>query len=348
MKPHGGTRCNTTTKSHCSATPTHQVPPTNNNSTHRAATRPPSHNKVKHQPPCFCHHTHTQAVDQQGSHTKRHMVMVMVASVEPHHKPVVSHGSSHVVFCLATTHSQVAHTHAHTHTRDSGRRCGGKHGVDETTHTPHHEHHALKPKWQAHTMPSQWLSQSMVHCALACVCGQATCCTHAHAHTGKWRDHRSQAANTQATTNNHHTNTLQTSLMVVTHTQAGHSHTHQGQAGQGAQQDQGSGGNGLHSDHAMAQACNTSGHATMACAPSPRATHASGHVHTHTHSATHTQEGEKRGVGRGATRSGEAQWRERDCATVPPTLPTSVHTTHCAPCQSTTWSTIHHPPTTSE
>lgn len=68
---------------------------------------------------------------------------------------------------------------------------------------------------------------------------------------------------------------------------------------------------------------------------------------THTHSAT-TQEGEKRGVGRGATRSGEAQWRERDCATVPPTLPTSVHTTHCAPCQSTTWSTIHHPPTTSE
>ena len=149
--------------------------------THRAATRPPSHNKVKHQPPCFCHHTHTQAVDQQGSHTKRHMVMVMVASVEPHHKPVVSHGSSHVVFCLATTHSQVAHTR--THTRDSGRRCGGKHGVDETTHTPHHEHHALKPKWQAHTMPSQWLSQSMVHCALACVCGQATCCTHTHTHT---------------------------------------------------------------------------------------------------------------------------------------------------------------------
>lgn len=55
-------------------------------------------------------------MDQQGSHTKRHMVMVMVASVEPHHKPVVSHGSSHVVFCLATTHSQVAHTHAHVHT----------------------------------------------------------------------------------------------------------------------------------------------------------------------------------------------------------------------------------------
>lgn len=117
------------------------------------------------------------------------------------------------------------HTRTRTHTRDSGRRCGGKHGVDETTHTPHHEHHALKPKWQAHTMPSQWLSQSMVHCALACVCGQATCCTHAHTHTGKWRDHRSQAANTQATTNNHHTNTHQTSLMVVTHTQAGHTHT---------------------------------------------------------------------------------------------------------------------------
>ena len=55
-------------------------------------------------------------MDQQGSHTKRHMVMVMVASVVPHHKPVVSHGSSHVVFCLATTHSQVAHTHTHTHT----------------------------------------------------------------------------------------------------------------------------------------------------------------------------------------------------------------------------------------
>lgn len=202
VQPHPHTKCHQPTTAH----------------THRAATRPPSHNKVKHQPPCFCHHTHTQAVDQQGSHTKRHMVMVMVASVEPHHKPVVSHGSSHVVFCLATTHSQVAHTCTHMDTRDSGRRCGGKHGVDETTHTPHHEHHALKPKWQAHTMPSQWLSQSMVHCALACVCGQATCCTHTHTHTGKWRDHRSQAANTQATTNNHHTNTLQTSLMVVTHT----------------------------------------------------------------------------------------------------------------------------------
>ena len=31
-------------------------------------------------------------------------------------------------------------------------------------------------------MPSQWLSQSMVHCALACVCGQATCCTRTHTH----------------------------------------------------------------------------------------------------------------------------------------------------------------------
>ena len=225
--------------------------------------------------------------------------MVMVASVEPHHKPVVSHGSSHLVFCLATTHSRVAHAHMHTHTRDSGRRCGGKHGVDETTHTPHHEHHALKPKWQAHTMPSQWLSQSMVHCALACVCGQVTCCTHTHTRTGKWRDHRSQAANTQATTNNHHTNTHQTSLMVVTHTGWSLTHTHQGQAGQGAQQDQGSGGNGLHSDHAMAQACNTSGHATMACAPSPRATHASGHVHTHPHSATTHKRERKEELGEG-------------------------------------------------
>lgn len=111
------------------------------------------------------------------------------------------------------------------------------------------------------------------------VCVDKPLAAHTRTHTGKWRDHRSQAANTQATTNNHHTNTHQTSLMVVTHT--GWSLTHQGQAGQGAQQDQGSGGNGLHSDHAMAQACNTSGHATMACAPSPRATHASGHVHTH-------------------------------------------------------------------
>ena len=118
-------------------------------------------------------------------------------------------------------------------------------------------------------------------CTCVCVWTSHLLHTHAHTHTGKWRDHRSQAANTQATTNNHHTNTHQTSLMVVTHTQAGHTHTKQGQAGQGAQQDQGSGGNGLHSDHAMAQACNTSGHATMACAPSPRATHASGHVHTH-------------------------------------------------------------------
>lgn len=265
----------------------------------------------------------------------------------PHHKPVVSHGSSHVVFCLATTHSQVAHTRTHAHTRDSGRRCGGKHGVDETTHTPHHEHHALKPKWQAHTMPSQWLSQSMVHCALACVCGQATCCTRTRTHgqvEGPQKPSSQHSSHHQQPPHQHPSNKPH----------GGHSHrlvthTHQGQAGQGAQQDQGSGGNGLHSDHAMAQACNTSGHATMACAPSPRATHASGHVHTHTHSATtHTQEGEKRGVGRGATRSGEAQWRERDCATVPPTLPTSVHTTHCAPCQSTTWSTIHHPPTTSE
>ena len=49
------------------------------------------------------------------------------------------------------------------------------------------------------------------------VCVDKPLAAHAHTHMGKWRDHRSQAANTQATTNNHHTNTFQTSLMVVTH-----------------------------------------------------------------------------------------------------------------------------------
>ena len=260
--------------------------------------------------------------------------------MEPHHKPVVSHGSSHVVFCLATTHSQVAHTHARTRTRDSGRRCGGKHGVDETTHTPHHEHHALKPKWQAHTMPSQWLSQSMVHCALACVCGQATCCTHTHARASGGTTEAKQPTLKPPPTTTTPTPIKQASWWSHTHTRGkqdkGHSKT----------------------KAVVAMACTVTmpwhKRATPVVMP-PWLVH---QVHappmqvatsTHTHSATtHTQEGEKRGVGRGATRSGEAQWRERDCATVPPTLPTSVHTTHCAPCQSTTWSTIHHPPTTSE
>ena len=58
------------------------------------------------------------------------------------------------------------------------------------------------------------------------VCVDKPLAAHAHAHTGKWRDHRSQAANTQATTNNHHTNTHQTSLMVVTHTHRLGTHTH--------------------------------------------------------------------------------------------------------------------------
>ena len=238
--------------------------------------------------------------------------------------------------------------HTHAHTRDSGRRCGGKHGVDETTHTPHHEHHALKPKWQAHTMPSQWLSQSMVHCALACVCGQATCCTRTHAHThgqveGPQKPSSQHSSHHQQPPHQHPSNKPHGghSHRLVTHT-----HTR-------GKQDKG------HSKTkaVVAMACTVTmpwhKRATPVVMP-PWLVH---QVHappmqvatsTHTHSATHTQEGEKRGVGRGATRSGEAQWRERDCATVPPTLPTSVHTTHCAPCQSTTWSTIHHPPTTSE
>ena len=40
--------------------------------THRAATRPPSHNKVKHQPPCFCHHTHTGSGPTRQPHQKAH------------------------------------------------------------------------------------------------------------------------------------------------------------------------------------------------------------------------------------------------------------------------------------
>ena len=164
VQPHPHTKCHQPTTAH----------------TDRAATRPPSHNKVKHQPPCFCHHTHTGSGPTRQPHQKAHgdgdggkrgatpqargQPWLITRGVLPCHNPLTSG------------------THMHTHTRDSGRRCGGKHGVDETTHTPHHEHHALKPKWQAHTMPSQWLSQSMVHCALACVCGQATCCTRTRTH----------------------------------------------------------------------------------------------------------------------------------------------------------------------
>lgn len=127
---------------------------------------------------------------------------------------------------------------------------------------------------------------------------------HGHAHTGKWRDHRSQAANTQATTNNHHTNTHQTSLMVVTHTGWSLTHTR-------GKQDKG------HSKTkaVVAMACTVTmpwhKRATPVVMP-PWLVH---QVHappmqvatsTHTHSATHTH---TRGREKRSWERGHKEWR---------------------------------------
>ena len=71
VKPHGGTRCNTTTKSHCSATPTHQVPPTNNSTqgSHKATKPQQSEAPTTMLLPS---HTHTGSGPTRQPHQKAH------------------------------------------------------------------------------------------------------------------------------------------------------------------------------------------------------------------------------------------------------------------------------------
>ena len=159
---------------------------------------------------------------------------------------------------------------------------------------------------------------------------------------GKRRHHSSHAAITQAYTNNHHTITLTTQAWSWSLTACSLTHT-RAKAGQGAHHHQANGVDGLHSDHGVAQAWLWCGVAIKPCA-TRGGTHAIQVATCSPHCPTTTTTPVLSGVNTRATTSPHPSPRVCvcDCGTEPSTMPTSVVINHCAPCQSTTWSFIHH------
>ena len=126
------------------------------------------------------------------------------------------------------------------------------------------------------------------------------------------------------------------------HSLPAHSHT-RAKAGQGAHHHQANGVDGLHSDHGVAQAWLWCGVAIKPCA-TRGGTHAIQVATCSPHCPTTTTTPVLSGVNTRATTSPHPSPRVCvcDCGTEPSTMPTSVVINHCVPCQSTTWSFIHH------
>lgn len=139
-----------------------------------------------------------------------------------------------------------------------------------------------------------------------------------------------------------HHHTHHTSVVMVTHCLLTHTHT-RAKAGQGAHHHQANGVDGLHSDHGVAQAWLWCGVAIKPCA-TRGGTHAIQVATCSPHCPTTTTTPVLSGVNTRATTSPHPSPRVCvcDCGTEPSTMPTSVVINHCVPCQSTTWSFIHH------
>ena len=225
------------------------------------------------------------------------------------------------------------------HTSHSATRSGACHGV----HQPCHSHTKGRGPWidgqsGIHNMPPQRERERdwMVDSGLVSVDKPLA------TQQGKRRHHSSHAAITQAYTNNHHTITLTTQAWSWSLTACSFTHT-RAKAGQGAHHHQANGVDGLHSDHGVAQAWLWCGVAIKPCA-TRGGTHAIQVATCSPHCPTTTTTPVLSGVNTRATTSPHPSPRVCvcDCGTEPSTMPTSVVINHCVPCQSTTWSFIHH------
>ena len=237
-------------------------------------------------------------------------------------------------------HHGSSHTHTSgQHTSHSATRSGACHGVHQPchTHTPKEEDHGLMAKVASTTCHHYERERDwMVDSGLVSVDKPLA------TQQGKRRHHSSHAAITQAYTNNHHTITLTTQAWSWSLTACSLTHT------RGPRQDK---------EHTTTKpmvwmACTVtmvwhkrgcgvvlpSSLVQHVVAPTPSkwprahhtalqppqhpcflvSTHVPQPVHTHPHVCV------------------------CDCGTEPSTMPTSVVINHCVPCQSTTWSFIHH------